>query len=168
MGNDALCRPRDDRHDPHTQVAHRAAVCARPACPRTPTSTTTTHPDVLFSAAAQECAHMRRSASWRKNALRTSARSAMGICARSTFNACRIFERIYRLHRLTYHHLSSHTRSSLLLVLTGTARKMQCVQPHTSSSVLSVCASTFQVDLVALVYVVYQCVGHAHEVRLYK
>ena len=41
-------------HGPHPQVAHRAAVCTRPARPRMPTSTTTMLSDKRRPAAAQK------------------------------------------------------------------------------------------------------------------
>ena len=41
------------------------------------------------------------------------------------------------------HQLTTHTRSSLLSVLTGTALKCVALLPHTSSSALSACASMY-------------------------
>ena len=51
-----------------------------------------------------------------------------------------------------HYHLSSHTRSPLLSVLTGTALKMRSAQPHTSSSALSACCSIYSVDMGVLVW----------------
>ena len=67
---------------PHPEVAHRAAVCARPARPRMPSSTTTSHPDVRCSAAAQKCAHEPDLPGWCKRTHRTPARCGMAMCAR--------------------------------------------------------------------------------------
>ena len=41
-----------------------------------------------------------------------------------------------------HHQPNTHIHSSLLSVLTGTALKMPCVQPHTSSSAFSAFVST--------------------------
>ena len=42
-----------------------------------------------------------------------------------------------------HHQLTTHTRSSLLSVLTGTALKCVALLPHASSSALSACASMY-------------------------
>ena len=144
-------------HDPHTQVAHRAAVCARPARPRLPTSTATTRSDVRQPAAAQERAHGRCSPGLHKKARRTPPRSAMTVRARwiPTFST---HVQPPSLRLIT-------TRPPLLarLCLRPSQEpqynaRMRQAQPRASSSAFGACVLTYPVDLEPLVRCVCVCV----------
>ena len=129
------------RHlDLRTQVAHRAVVCARPAR-RTPSAAYFDDHDAPRRSVLRRCARMcTRALICRLVQERASRTDKIG---NDNLRKVRpeFAEASTTIIASILHQLTTHTRSSLLSVLTGTALK--CVALLKSNSALSACASMY-------------------------